>query len=56
MAVRQRLNQTDEDTLPEGMDDLDAAYVQKLKEDGVDAGLVDQFMDLMAQLNEDDDK
>jgi hypothetical protein len=50
MAIRQRLLDSDTDTLPEDIDDLDAAYIQKMKDDGIDAELVSQFMDLMSSM------
>lgn len=48
MAIRQRLIDSDTDTLPEDIDDLDAAYIQKMQEDGIDQELVMQFMDMLS--------
>lgn len=46
MPLKERLTNDDRDELSEGVDDLDAAYIQMLKDQGIDADLVKQFRDL----------
>ncbi|WP_296241237.1 hypothetical protein [uncultured Faecalicoccus sp.] len=46
MPIKQRLVEDDRDELTEDVDDLDAAYIQTLKDLGVDRDLLEQFRDL----------
>lgn len=46
MPLKERLTNDDRDELSEGVDDLDAAYIQMLKDQGIDTDLVKQFRDL----------
>lgn len=55
MAIRQRLLDSEDENLPEDIDDLDAAYVKQLKDAGMDSSLVNQFLDIMQELKEEED-
>ena len=52
MALKQTLTDTEGESLPEDIDDLDAAYIKKLKDDGIDPELVSQFINFL----QDDEK
>lgn len=47
MGIRQKLIDDERDDLTKDVDDLDAAYLQQMKEAGIDAGLLEQFADFM---------
>ena len=43
MPIKERLGEELEDSLAEGVDDLDRAYLKELKESGVSDSLLEQF-------------
>lgn len=47
MAIRQKLVDDERDDLTKDVDDLDAAYIQQMKEAGIDENLLQQFADFM---------
>lgn len=46
MGIRHRLTDSERDDLTKDVDDLDAVYIEKLKKDGIDDDLLEQFRDL----------
>ncbi|WP_297237513.1 hypothetical protein [uncultured Faecalicoccus sp.] len=52
MAIKQRLVDEDRDELTKDVDDLDAAYIQLLKDQGIDQDLLEQFRDLSLETND----
>lgn len=54
MAIKQKLLDTETLELPQDVDDLDKAYILKMKEDGIDDELMDQFVDLMSMLKDEE--
>ena len=46
MAIKTRLIDEDRDNLTKDVNDLDAAYLERMKEDGIDPELLAQFRDL----------
>lgn len=53
MGIRHRLTDTERDDLTKDVDDLDAAYMEKLRKDGIDEDLLAQFRDLTLELEKD---
>lgn len=51
MAIKTRLTDEDRDTLTKDVNDLDAVYLQRMKEDGIDPELLEQFRDLSLELD-----
>lgn len=51
MAIRQRLTDDERDDLTKDVDDLDAAYIEKMRNEGIDEGLVAQFASLLGPLD-----
>ncbi|MBQ0065898.1 MAG: hypothetical protein KBT48_09055 [Firmicutes bacterium] len=51
MAIRARLVDEELDDLPQDVDDLDKAYFEKMKKEGIDEDLLSQFLDLTQSLN-----
>ena len=43
MAIRERLNEKVSKDIDETLDDLDAAYIEQLREQGIDEELIRQF-------------
>lgn len=54
MAIRQKLIDDERDDLTKDVDDLDAAYVEKMREQGIDESLIEQFAILLSHPEEDD--
>ena len=52
MAIKQRLVDEDRDELTKDVDDLDATYIQLLKDQGIDQDLLEQFRDLSLETND----
>lgn len=52
MAIKTRLIDEDRDNLTKDVNDLDAAYLERMKEDGIDPGLLAQFRDLSLEMDE----
>ena len=53
MGIRHRLTDSERDDLTKDVDDLDAAYMEKLRKDGIDEDLLAQFRDLTLELEKD---
>lgn len=57
MALKTRLNTNDEGNNGlDVMDDLDAVYVDELKESGIDMSFLEQFAEISKQLEEKKDE
>lgn len=52
MAIKTRLIDEDRDNLTKDVNDLDAAYLERMKEDGIDPELLAQFCDLSLEMDE----
>lgn len=52
MAIKTRLIDEDRDNLTKDVNDLDAAYLERMKEDGIDLELLAQFRDLSLEMDE----
>lgn len=52
MPLKQRLTDEDRDEITKDMDDLDANYIQQMKEAGIDEDLLQQFKDLTIELGQ----
>lgn len=52
MAIKTRLIDVDRDNLTKDVNDLDAAYLERMKEDGIDPELLAQFRDLSLEMDE----
>lgn len=52
MAIKTRLIDEDRDNLTKDVNDLDAAYLERMKEDGIDPELLTQFRDLSLEMDE----
>lgn len=52
MAIKTRLIDEDRDSLTKDVNDLDAAYLERMKEDGIDPELLAQFRDLSLEMDE----
>lgn len=52
MAIKTRLIDEDRDNLTKDVNDLDAAYLERMKEDGIDSELLAQFRDLSLEMDE----
>ena len=54
MPIKLRLTDEDRDELTKDVDDLDAVYIQKMKEEGIDEDLLAQFRDLTLSIHGED--
>ena len=54
MPIKLRLTDEDRDELTKDVDDLDAVYIQKMKEEGIDDDLLAQFRDLTLSIHGED--
>ena len=52
MAIKTGLIDEDRDNLTKDVNDLDAAYLERMKEDGIDPELLAQFRDLSLEMDE----
>ena len=52
MAIKTRLIDEDRDNLTKDVNDLDATYLERMKEDGIDPELLAQFRDLSLEMDE----
>jgi len=52
MAIKTRLIDEDRDNLTKDVNDLDAAYLERMKKDGIDPELLAQFRDLSLEMDE----
>ncbi len=51
MAIKTQLSNEDRDELTKDVNDLDKVYLEKMKEDGVDPNLLEQFMNLSLEMD-----
>lgn len=51
MALKERMIDEDRDEITKDVDDLDLIYIEKMKESGIDADLLEQFKELSIELN-----
>lgn len=49
MAIKERLVNDERDDLTKDVDDLDAAYIEHMKEQGIDEDLLRQFAQLLKE-------
>ncbi len=56
MALKQRLVNEEEDNLTKNVDDLDAAYIIRMKEQGLDESLIEQFASLLSLDGQNEDE
>lgn len=54
MAIREKLTNEERDNLTKNVDDLDAAYIENMREEGIDPMLIEQFAALLSLDNTDD--
>ncbi|GJM57388.1 hypothetical protein [uncultured Dubosiella sp.] len=50
MPLKQRLTDEDRDEITKDVDDLDANYINQMKDAGIDEDLLQQFRDLTIEL------
>ena len=56
MAIRVSISDEDRDELTKDLDDFDKAYIEKMKEDGVDPDLMAQFRDISLEMGFDEEE
>ena len=49
MAIRERLVNDERDDLTKDIDDLDVAYIESMKKQGIDEDLLKQFAELLKE-------
>lgn len=54
MAIKTKLSIDDRDELTKDVDDLDKAYLERMKKEGIDPELLEQFRDLTLELDKQD--
>lgn len=54
MAIRERLVDDERDNLTKDVDDLDAAYIENMRDEGIDPALIEQFAALLKMTDSDD--
>lgn len=50
MAIKQRITDDERDVLTKDVDDLDKAYIERMKEAGISEDLLAQFRDLSLEM------
>ncbi|WP_304757283.1 hypothetical protein [Faecalibaculum rodentium] len=50
MAIKQRITDDERDELTKDVDDLDKAYIERMKEAGIGEDLLAQFRDLSLEM------
>ena len=50
MAIKQRITDDERDELTKDVDDLDKAYIERMKESGISEDLLAQFRDLSLEM------
>lgn len=50
MAIKQRITDDERDELTKDVDDLDRAYIERMKEAGISEDLLAQFRDLSLEM------
>ena len=50
MAIKQRITDDERDELTKDVDDLDKAYIERMKEAGISEDLLAQFRDLSLEM------
>lgn len=50
MAIKQRITDDERDELTKDVDDLDKAYIERMKEPGISENLLAQFRDLSLEM------
>ena len=51
MAIRTKLSNEDRDELTKDVNDLDKVYLEKMKEEGIDPRLLEQFKNLSVEMD-----
>mgnify|MGYP006896755545 CR=1 FL=1 len=54
MPIKTRLSDEDRDELTKDVNDLDKVYLERMKKDGIDPELLEQFRDLSLQIDKKD--
>lgn len=53
MAIKARLTDEERDSLTKDVNDLDAVYLERMQNDGIDPDLLAQFRDLSLEMDKD---
>ena len=56
MALQQRITDDERDELTKDVDDLDKAYIERMKEAGISEDLLAQFRDLSLEMRPGEDQ
>ena len=56
MAIRVSISDEDRDELTKDLDDFDKAYIEKMKEDGVNPEFMQMFRDISLELHQDEEE
>ena len=56
MAIKQRITDDERDELTKEVDDLDKAYIERMKEAGISEDLLAQFRDLSLEMRPGEDQ
>ncbi|WP_297565294.1 hypothetical protein [uncultured Faecalibaculum sp.] len=56
MAIKQRITDDERDELTKDVDDLDKAYIERMKEAGISEDLLAQFRDLSLEMRPGEDQ
>lgn len=51
MAIKTKLSNEDRDELTKDVNDLDKVYLEKMKEEGIDPNLLEQFKNLSIEID-----
>jgi hypothetical protein len=51
MAIKTKLSNEDRDELTKDVNDLDKVYLEKMKEEGIDSNLLEQFKNLSIEID-----
>ena len=51
MAIKTQLSNEDRDELTKDVNYLDKVYLERMKEDGIDSALLEQFMNLSLEMD-----
>lgn len=56
MPLKEKLSNEDRDELTKDVNDLDKVYLEKMKKEGIDASLLEQFRNLSIEMDKDKEK
>ena len=52
MAIRESLVDDERDNITKDLDDLDVVYIEKMRSEGIDDSLINQFASLLNKMDE----